>query len=102
MQFILIGYDGKDDKALERRMAARTDHLTLGDQMIERGELVMATVLLNEDDQMMGSVMLVNFPSREDLDKWLETEPYITGDVWQKTKIFPAKLGPSFAHLLQG
>lgn len=27
MQFIINAYDGTDDKALERRMAVRTEHL---------------------------------------------------------------------------
>ena len=28
MQFLVLGYDGSDDKAVERRMAVREDHLT--------------------------------------------------------------------------
>lgn len=29
MQFIINAYDGTDDKALERRMAVRTEHLNI-------------------------------------------------------------------------
>lgn len=99
MKFIVIGYDGKDAQALDRRMAAREAHLALSDQAIARGEHLLAAALLNEDEQMCGSVMVVDFPSRDALDKWLETEPYIQGKVWEDVQVFPCKIPPSFEHV---
>lgn len=32
MQFLVIGKDGTDEKAMERRMAVRQAHLKLGDK----------------------------------------------------------------------
>ena len=39
-------------------------------------------------------------PSRTELDKWLENEPYIMGKVWDNITIINAKLGDSFKDLL--
>jgi uncharacterized protein YciI len=101
MQFILLGYDGKDDGAPGRRLAVREQHLALGDQLIAEGTLLFATAILDADEQMIGSMLVLEFPSRAELDTWLATEPYVTGDVWREIEIRPAKVGPSFARSAQ-
>jgi uncharacterized protein YciI len=98
MQFILLGYDGKDDGAPGRRLAVREQHLALGDQLIAEGTLLFATAILDADEQMIGSMLVLEFPSRAELDTWLATEPYVTGDVWREVEIRPAKVSPSFVR----
>ncbi len=98
MQFIIIAHDGTDTDALSRRLTARPAHITLSEQAVKRGEQLMGAALLNDREQMCGSVMIVEFGSREKLDEWLKIEPYVTGNVWQKIEILPCKIGPSFAR----
>lgn len=98
MQFCVIAYDGEDAEAQSRRMAAREAHIALSDAAIERGEQLAGAALLNDSGAMCGSVMIVDFPSRQELDKWLAAEPYVTGKVWQKIEVLPCRLGPSFSH----
>lgn len=43
--------------------------------------------------------MVVNFPSRKDVDEWLAREPYMTAKVWEHVEIIPCKIEPSFEHL---
>jgi uncharacterized protein YciI len=45
---------------------------------------------------MTGSVLICQFDSRADLDKWLEHEPYVTGNVWHKIDVQLYLVGPSF------
>ena len=97
MQFAVIGYDATDGEAQARRQAARPSHIKLGDQMRDRGELLFAVALLNASDQMIGSICIVEFPSRSKLDEWLKVEPYVTGNVWEKIDVQPCRVGPSFA-----
>ncbi len=97
MQFLVIAHDGDDPDAMKRRMAAREAHLRLGDQMRDRGELLYGVAILDEDERMVGSVYVLDFPSREELNAWLEVEPYVTGRVWERTEIRPCRVGPSFA-----
>jgi len=35
MQFTIIGLDGKDEKALERRLAVRDAHIALGEELLK-------------------------------------------------------------------
>jgi uncharacterized protein len=96
MQFMLLGYDGKDDGALGRRLAVRERHLAQGERLVVQGKMLFATAILDDDDKMIGSMLILEFPSRAELNEWLEIEPYVTGDVWRETEILPVKVSPSF------
>lgn len=97
MQFIVTGYDGKDDKALERRLAARDEHVKLIDIMKKEKKFLYAAALLDENEKMIGSMIVVDFPTREALDEWLKIEPYVKGDVWKEIDIKPCKVPPAFS-----
>ncbi len=47
MQFLIIVYDGSDQGALERRMAARPAHIELGDRLRDAGHLLYGTAILD-------------------------------------------------------
>jgi hypothetical protein len=98
MQFMVIGYDGTDEEALERRMRARPAHVALGDKMRDAGEMLMGAAILDENDKMIGSVLICDFESRAALENWLEAEPYVVGDVWRDIQVTPCRVGPSFVR----
>ena len=87
MQFLLIGLDGTDEDALNRRMAVRAAHIALGDQLMASGNMWYGAALLNDDGKMKGSMLLMNFPSEVELQTWLDREPYVTGDVWRSITV---------------
>ncbi|OPY11960.1 MAG: RNA pyrophosphohydrolase [Syntrophaceae bacterium PtaB.Bin038] len=97
MQYLVIGYDGTDDKAPERRLAVREAHLAGITKMKEEGKAVFGVAILNDRGQMIGSALVVDFPTRDELDAWLKVEPYVTGDVWRKIEVLPARVAPMFA-----
>jgi len=96
MQFVVIGRDGTDAQALERRLAVREKHLANGKVMQDRGWLLYAAALMDESEKMVGSVMIFDVPARKDLDEWLKEEPYVTGKVWQEIEVSLCKIGPTF------
>ena len=95
MQFAIIAKDGTDTEALKRRLKVRDAHIRNTDENMDH--MVMAAATLNNEGDMNGSIMIVEFPSRQDLDDWLNTEPYVTGDVWRDITVLPCKVGPSFS-----
>ena len=97
MQFIVTGYDGKDDDALDRRMIARDAHLKVAKEMADNGKWLYAAAIINEKEQMAGSVIICEFDSKESLKKeWLDNEPYILGKVWEKVEIMRAQVPKLF------
>ena len=87
MQFLVLGYDGTDEGAKERRMKARPDHIAMGDKLLAEGNLWYAAALTNDAGEMIGSMYAVDFEDEEALNQWLKKEPYVVGDVWRKTEI---------------
>lgn len=100
MQFLVIGRDGDDAGALDRRMAVRNAHIALGDEMAAAGTMLFAVAILSEG-QMVGSMIVVDFESRSGLDDWLKIEPYVTGDVWRSIEIEECRVGPSFVDIVK-
>jgi uncharacterized protein YciI len=98
MKFLITAYDGNDAEALSRRMAARSAHLELGNKMIEQGELLYAAAILDDDNNMIGSSMVVDFPSRNEVDEWLRIEPYVVGGVWKNIEVKKCRPGPAFTR----
>lgn len=101
MQFIIIGKDGDDDDALNRRMAAREGHMAYGEMAAKTGEQLIAAAMLSADGTMNGSIMIVDFEDIDAVKAWLDTESYVTGNVWQNIQIIPCKIAPAFAHLIK-
>ena len=99
MQFLVLGYDGTDDKALERRLAARDAHIALGDSLRDTGNLLYGAAILDDGGKMIGSVLIASYPSRNELDAWLEIEPYVIGKVWERVEVQSCRVGPSFEKL---
>ena len=65
-------------------------------QKKERRHLYGAA-LLDDEGNMIGSIMVVDYPSREILEKeWLDSEPYVTGGVWQNIEIKPCRVPDVF------
>jgi hypothetical protein len=96
MQFIVIAYDGIDDKAIERRKAVREDHLKNAKEMFDSGKWLYAAAILDDAGKMIGSMVMCDFVSREELKKqWLNREPYVLGKVWEKIDINRAQAAPN-------
>lgn len=99
MQFLVLGYDGDDPEALDRRLKVRPDHLALGDEMTARGEMLVGFAMLSDDGRMRGSAIVVDLPDRAAVDEYLAIEPYVTGDVWRRVEVTPCKVGPAWASM---
>lgn len=99
MQYIVMAYDGTDEKALERRLAVREQHLKSVEENFKDGKHLYGAAILDEAGKMIGSMMVVDYTSKEELDKWLEVEPYVVGKVWEKIEIQPCKVAPIFMEM---
>lgn len=91
-QFVVIARDGSDAGALQRRLTARPRDFEGIRPMVEAGEIVVGGAMLDAAGKMCGSVVVVEFPSRAELDEWLTREPYATGDVWRDIEVIPFRV----------
>ena len=89
MQFLLIGYDGTDPGAPERRLKVREEHIENINRLKITGECLFGGAILNDDGNMIGSMIVYEYPDRQSLDSMLKEETYINNRVWEKIEIKP-------------
>ena len=75
--------DGKDK--LAKRMEVRPRHLKKKKKL--RSHIICAGGLLDDEGKMKGSVLILDFASRDELDCYLAAEPYVVEQVWEKVEI---------------
>ena len=92
MQYVVHAYDFPD--ALERRLAVRGAHLDGVRRMKAEGTFHLGGALLDSEGRMVGSMMVVEFSLREDLDAWLFREVYVTHKVWERVDVKPFRPAP--------
>lgn len=95
-QYLITAYDFTDDKALERRMAVRPAHVALVEKMHAEGKLLIGAAIMDDSGKMIGSSLIGEFKDRAELDAWLESEPYVTGKVWEKIEVRLCGVGAVF------
>ncbi len=85
MQVMIRAYDGPD--MLEKRMEVRPRHLENTAKV--KAKVICAGGLLDDDGNMKGSVMIMEFESKALLEEYLNSEPYIQEHVWEKVMVEP-------------
>ena len=96
MEFVVTAHDHRDEGALERRIAARPQHLAVVGELVKNGHIYCAAALLDDAQRMVGSVFICEFPSREELDAWLRSDPYVAARVWETVDVRACAVGPFF------
>ncbi|QXV64072.1 hypothetical protein FPZ42_13090 [Mucilaginibacter achroorhodeus] len=93
-QYLVTAYDYTDEGALERRMNVRQHHLDSAKELKATGNFILGGAMLDDDGKMIGSVLVMQFESEEQLEAWKQGEPYITQKVWETVDVKPFKVAP--------
>jgi uncharacterized protein YciI len=91
-QYIVTGYDFTDAEALPHRMGVRPHHLDAAASLKKTGNYVLGGAILNDEGKMIGSVMILQFETEEELEAWKQNEPYITRGIWESVDVKPFKV----------
>jgi uncharacterized protein len=95
MPYLVTAWDYQDSDALNRRMANRTAHLEQSGPYKTSGVLLYASALLDDDDQMIGSVLVLNLPTPEAVEAHLQQDPYVSGNVWERWTLQKVAMPPA-------
>ena len=87
MQFLITAYDFKDEGALDRRMSVRPKHLENLAAVQKKGKIICAGGIKDGEGRPIGSVLVMDFDTRELLDEYLKNEPYVAGKVWEDIRV---------------
>ncbi len=83
MQFVIRAIDGAGK--LAKRMEVRPRHFEGMDRL--KNHLVCAGGLLDEAGNLKGSVLVMEFETRQELDDYLSHEVYVVEGVWEQITV---------------
>lgn len=95
MYYAIISEDKPN--SLEKRLAARPDHLARLNALKDAGSLLVAgphPAIDSEDPGsagFTGSLVIAEFASLEEAQAWADADPYIAADVYEKVVVKPYK-----------
>ena len=95
MLYAVISQDAAG--TLDKRLAARPQHLKRLEQLRDEGRLVLAgpPPAIDSDDPgpagFTGSLVVAEFDSLEDARQWADTDPYLTAGVYEQLSVKPFK-----------
>ena len=92
MQFVITAYDGAG--MLDKRMEVRPFHLEGMERL--KSHLISAGGLLDVEGKLKGSVLIMEFQSREEVEAYLASEIYVTERVWEKITV--ERMNVVYAH----
>ncbi len=93
MLYAIIAEDQPD--SLERRLAARPDHLARLQALQAEGRLILAgphPAIDSEDPGpagFSGSLVVAEFPSLEEARAWADADPYVAAGVYARVTVKP-------------
>ena len=82
---------------LDRRLAARPDHLARLQALQTEGRLILAgpCPAIDAPDPgpagFSGSIIIAEFPSLEDARRWADADPYVAAGVYAQVTVKPFK-----------
>ncbi|KAI8149345.1 hypothetical protein BJV82DRAFT_587659 [Fennellomyces sp. T-0311] len=90
-QFLVLIRDFNDPEALERRLAIRGKHLAEAEKEVAAEKILSGGAILDthESGRMIGSCMIWEAESEDEVRQKLENDPYTKGKVWEEWDIFP-------------
>jgi uncharacterized protein YciI len=92
MLYLVIAKDGTDADAPARRQAVRSEHLEKVKPAVESGFVMLGGALLNKEGGMVGSAMILDAPSEEEVWAFLKQDVYSKGNVWQNFEVHPFRI----------
>lgn len=92
---MVMAWDAEGDEGLARRDAARLAHAESIRTQWEAGHVLLGAGILDDEGTVRGSLVVVDYPSRDDLDRYLEREPFVTESVWERIEVHPLRV-PDF------
>jgi uncharacterized protein YciI len=98
MPYLVLATDHSDPDALDRRLAARPDHLVNARALEAAGVLQLAAASVDPGGKMSGSVLVLNVATLDDVKRIVESDLYWTTRVWASYTVQEIRVAIPSAH----
>ena len=95
MKFSVIAWDVRGPEGVALRDEFRDAHMEMITRRFEAGEVVLGAGFYDDEGRVRGSLVVLDLPSRADVDAYLEEEPFMTHGLWATVEVNELKI-PDF------
>jgi hypothetical protein len=92
---MVLAWDVEGEPGVARRDAARPAHAASIRALWDEGRVVLGAGILDDEGTVRGSLVIVDYPSREAVEEYLRAEPFVTESVWERVEVHPVRV-PDF------
>jgi uncharacterized protein len=89
VHFLVLAFDTPGEDGVARRDGARSAHNASIRHLWEEGRVSFGAGILDDAGVVRGSLVVVDYPSRVEVDDYLATEPFATEGVWDRIEVHP-------------
>ncbi|TPX63848.1 hypothetical protein SpCBS45565_g06315 [Spizellomyces sp. 'palustris'] len=95
-QFVVVARDYTDADAPSRRLSIRPVHLERAAKATADGKVITGGAILDSHDKnkMVGSVMIFEMDSVEEVERYMQEDPYVKNKVWASWEILSFRPAP--------
>jgi uncharacterized protein YciI len=98
MLYLLVARNRTNPDALAARDRLRAMQFETVRQWAAQGIMRLGGAILDSAGAPLGSMALLDFQSRDELDEWLAKHPYRISGIWDEVEAWPVQLAPVFAE----
>ena len=98
MLFLVTAQIGDDDETRARHRGLRPQQFELVRRWAETGVMRFGGAILDQAGAQSGSVAIVEFETRADLDRWMSKHPYVVNGVWKDIDAREVQAAPIFSR----
>jgi hypothetical protein len=98
VHFLVLAWDAPGEESVAKRDAARSSHSASIRELWEQGHVVLGAGILDDAGVVRGSLVVVDYPSRDEVDGYLATEPFVTNAVWERVEVHPLRVGDIYLN----
>jgi len=88
----ITALDHTGPETLDKRLEVRPDHLAAMQKLKATGNFILGGAFLNDAGQMIGSALILQFSSDEEMELWKQNDPYTIAGVWNTIEVRSFKI----------
>ena len=95
MRFSVIARDQPGPEGVALRDELRDAHMVNITRLFREGDVLLGAGFYDDDGVVRGSLVILDVPSRADVDAYLDSEPFQTAGLWATVEVTELRL-PDF------
>jgi uncharacterized protein YciI len=98
---MVLAWDVPGDSGVALRDKLRAEHTDTITARFDEGSVLLGAGIYDDASVVRGSVVIMDCESRAAVDDYLQSEPFLTGGLWERVEVRELKLPDMYLEYLR-